>query len=67
MSQAKNAMIAKEINPISELRVLGALGARIPCNFSHARQSFLHSNAKDAKTGGMNSFAGTQKNSQLDG
>jgi hypothetical protein len=67
MSQAKSAKIAKEMNPISELRVLGALGARIPCRFSHARQSFLHSNAKDAKTGGMNSFAGTQKNSQLDG
>ena len=67
MSQAKNAKIAKEINPISELASSAHLARESLVDFSHARQSFLHSNAKDAKTGGMNSFAGTQKNSQLDG
>ena len=66
MSRAKNAKIAKKTNPISELRVLGAPARESLVDFSHARQSFLHSNAKDTNTGGMNSFAGTQKNSQLD-
>jgi hypothetical protein len=45
----------------SELRVLAHLARESLVGFSHARQSFRHSNAKDAKTGGMNSFAGTQK------